>query len=154
MPARELRSIVGSNGMNSRSSGSNDSKPGSDLSHHWLLLVATGPVKESLLILFSSVFSALCLVDRVRNSHSQMVRTRQPSFLSRRALRMSLATFASNFFFQKSDLVAGNRPAWHRWACQKQPCTKTTAQYFGKTRSGLPGNLGSCSRYLNPLELR
>ena len=47
----------------------------------------------------------------------------------------------------------GNLPSWQLlcW-CQKQPCTKITLWCFLNTKSGFPGSLLSCRRYLYPRE--
>ena len=73
-------------------------------------------------------------------AHSQTTFTRHPALLSATMFRLSLATFSSNLRAQKSGLVAGVVVKRHPLClCQKQPCTKITAPYPGKTRSGLPG---------------
>lgn len=46
--------------------------------------------------------------------------------------------------------MAGHRPALHRCACQKQPCTKMATLCFGKTMSGVPGRSMVCSLNRKP----
>lgn len=84
-------------------------------------------------------------------SHPQIVRHRHPAFRNATAFFLSLATFNSNLRIQNSTLLFGI-PAYRqpRCRCQKQPCTKTTVRYFGRTISGLPGNSLLCKRYRNP----
>ena len=61
----------------------------------------------------------------------------------------------SSFACQYSCLDVGLAAALHRscW-CQKQPCTKITVRYLGKTMSGLPGRSLRCSLKRNPAPCR
>jgi hypothetical protein len=86
-----------------------------------------------------------------RTSHSQTTAVRQPASCSLVRLCASRATLPSNLADQKAALVAGVVVKRHStWRCQKHPCTRTAARYFGNTRSGLPGKSATCSRNLNP----
>ena len=51
---------------------------------------------------------------------------------------------------QNSFRVCGHLNIWHSCACQKQPCTKIAARYFGNTRSGRPGKSLEYSRKRRP----
>lgn len=84
-------------------------------------------------------------------SHPQIVRHRHPAFRRAATFFLSLVTFNSNLRIQNSTLLFGI-PAYRqpRCRCQKQPCTKTTVRYFGRTISGFPGNSLPCKRYRNP----
>lgn len=84
------------------------------------------------------------------NAHSHTVRTRHPSASSRSMSLLSRALLAANFSAQNSLRVDGIVEYLHPWTCQKQPCTKSTAWNRGKTRSGEPGSLRSCTRYRRP----
>lgn len=55
------------------------------------------------------------------NSHSQIIRTFQPSFSSPTSAAASRSLFRAIFADQKSDLVFGRVPFLHSWPCQKQP---------------------------------
>lgn len=84
-------------------------------------------------------------------SHPQIVRHRHPAFRRAATFLLSLATFNSNLRIQNSTLLFGIPAYRHPWCrCQKQPCTKTTVRYFGRTISGFPGNSLQCKRYRNP----
>ena len=87
-------------------------------------------------------------------AHSQIVATRQP-FPSKaeRCLR-SRSLFKVIFSLQNSRLVPGHLKRWQSWPCQKQPCTKITALYFGNTRSGLPGRSLQYRRNRKPRRCR
>ena len=63
--------------------------------------------------------------------------------------------FPDIFSLQNSVLVAGNVDFLQfSCPCQKQPFTKITALYLGKTMSGLPGKFFTFFLNLNPLENR
>ena len=87
----------------------------------------------------------------LRTPHSQTVSTLQPSSASSATCRRSRARLPRNFFSQKARRVLGITASRHPecW-CQKQPCTKMTAEYFGRTISGRPGRSLRCRRYLSP----
>lgn len=84
-------------------------------------------------------------------AHSHSIATRQPARRSATRTALSRSTLAENLVRQNSGRVAGfvvkRQPVCR---CQKQPCTKTTAPYFGSTRSGRPGMFFACSRYRKP----
>jgi hypothetical protein len=86
-----------------------------------------------------------------RSAHSQIVATRHPRSASRSRTRSSRFRFASSLAIQNCWRVAGvvakRQPSW---LCQKHPCTNMAARCFARTRSGRPGILLSCRRYLNP----
>ena len=83
--------------------------------------------------------------------HSQTTRHSQPSSLSRVICLWSRAWFRFRFSIQNAVFDLGSRvPTGQLWPCQKHPLTKTTFFRLGNTRSGRPGSLASCSRYLNP----
>ena len=85
-----------------------------------------------------------------RNAHSQTIATRHPSSSSFCRLFRSRTALPSSFVFQYCacdvGVVAKRQPGC---LCQKQPCTKHTAWYFRKTKSGVPGRPLSCNRYRN-----
>jgi hypothetical protein len=54
-------------------------------------------------------------------------------------LALSLATFSSNFFFQKAVFVLGKLVEHFGHLCQKHPFTKIAIRLPGKQMSGLPG---------------
>lgn len=84
-------------------------------------------------------------------AHSHTTATRQPSSLRFASFRRSRATFSLNFCCQNLRLDEGVAASLQpECRCQKQPCTKTTARYIGKTKSGFPGKLFTFNRYLNP----
>ena len=83
--------------------------------------------------------------------HSQIVRTAQPAFRSALSFRRSRATLSLNFFVQNSTRVLGVVAfAQLLCRCQKQPLTKTTVRYFGRTMSGVPGRSLRCKRKRRP----
>lgn len=87
----------------------------------------------------------------VESSHSQATITAQPLSSKLVATRVSRATFLPNFSIQKGVLLFGVVAMEHPTClCQKQPCTKTTVLYFGKTKSGLPGKPAPWRRYRSP----
>jgi hypothetical protein len=60
--------------------------------------------------------------------------------------------FPSILAFQYLTLLVGRwLPCLHRCPCQKQPCTKITAAYFGNTISGHPGKSLRCKRKRKPI---
>lgn len=75
-----------------------------------------------------------------RKSCSQIRITRHPSFLKWLLARRSRARFLEILVSQKSRLVVGS-VKWREHPCQKHPSMKTATRYFGKTMSGLPGNV-------------
>lgn len=89
-----------------------------------------------------------------RNSHSQTVRTRQPSFVSCCFTLLSRSLLPSSFCFQNCWLLPGHLKYLQSWQCQKQPCTKTTVWRDGNMRSGLPGRPPPPSRYRKPRECK
>lgn len=85
------------------------------------------------------------------NSHSQTTRTRQPIRVSFSETSASLSTFLANFLSQNSLFVCGIEAFLQPGCrCQKQPCTKITVPYLGKTMSGVPGRSLRCSRKRKP----
>jgi len=103
--------------------------------------------RQSARIILSNVRSRFC---GVASWHSQILKTRHPAARSARVLRVSRFLLLSNLAFQNSLRVPGMRPFWQPCACQKQPCTKTTEPYFGRTKSGRPGRSRRCRRKRNP----
>jgi hypothetical protein len=86
--------------------------------------------------------------------HSHAIKTCQPSRLSWRIFFRSRCLFLSNFGLQKSSRDFGKRASLQRgseWRCQKQPCINITFFKLGNTKSGMPGRLRRCNRYLNPM---
>lgn len=87
----------------------------------------------------------------LRVSHSQITSTRQPIERSDSATRRSRSMLDENLLCQNVGRVAGvvanRQPAWR---CQKQPCTNTKVFRAGKTMSGRPGSLRSCTRNRRP----
>ena len=86
-----------------------------------------------------------------RRVHSQTIAKRHPNDKRASPTILSRSMLAANLVCQYSGCVAGV-VAYRQslWRCQKQPCTKTTAQYFGKTRSGQPLISFACTRYRSP----
>ena len=83
--------------------------------------------------------------------HSQIVCTCQPVDFSCLPTRRSLNLLVSIFFVQKGTLLFDvARPALQECPCQKQPCTITILRRPGKTMSGRPGKVFTCSRYRKP----
>lgn len=83
--------------------------------------------------------------------HSQIVCTFQPSDFNCLSTRRSLNLFESIFFVQKDTLLFDvARPALQECPCQKQPCTITILRLLGKTMSGRPGKVFTCSRNRKP----
>ena len=90
-----------------------------------------------------------------RVEHSHTMATRQPRVSRSAPLSRSRTMLAPNFASQNSARVAGVVAKRHPGCrCQKQPWTKQTARYPGKTRSGFPGRLAPCRRYLKPRACR
>jgi len=88
-------------------------------------------------------------------SHSHTTSTFHPSFSRRSIFCWSLSIFFKILFFQKFVFDFGILNAGQSvWPCQKQPWTKITVLYFGRTISGVPGYRRSLIRYLNPFEKR
>jgi hypothetical protein len=85
-----------------------------------------------------------------RTEHSQTVMTRQPVDVSLTRFFSSFIRFVWIFRRQNAALVLGHWNKGHSCPCQRQPCTKMTARYFGNTRSGHPGKARRWSRYRNP----
>ena len=85
-----------------------------------------------------------------RSAYSHMIRTRQPVSKSSVADFLSLISLSLSFCRHKSFRVSGSFERAHLWRCQKVPWTNTTVRDCGKTRSGRPGRVLSCSRYLSP----
>src|SRR6266700_7307500 len=75
----------------------------------------------------------------LRSVHSHTVKTRHPAAFNFTRFSASFLAFLVIFSFQNAALVFGHRNDSHSCLCHKQPCTKITARYFGKTRSGHPG---------------
>ena len=71
---------------------------------------------------------------------------------SRRSLQFfrSLSTFPRIFFVQYSVFDAGQTNLGQSCLCQKQPLTKMTVRYFGRTMSGFPGSFATFFRYRKP----
>lgn len=87
--------------------------------------------------------------------HSQISNTRHPAAYSCIFTWISRCLLTANFFIQNSGLVFGVVAYLHpSWRCQKQPWTKMHNLYLGKTRSGLPGRIVTCNRYLKPCAYR
>lgn len=93
-------------------------------------------------------------VEALDSWHSQTRSTRQPARRRARWLRWSRAWFVAIFEAQNVLFVPGIRPFWQRCPCQKQPSTKTTVAYLGRTRSGRPGRFPACKRNLIPRPCR
>ena len=87
-------------------------------------------------------------------AHSHIVQILHPALT--RLARTARSRFRFSFIlsFQNFFRVVGHLNRWQPWPCQKHPFTKTTARYFGRKRSGLPGSLFSCNRYRYPLANR
>ena len=87
----------------------------------------------------------------LRNSHSHTVITVHPRASRCAVVTSSQCRFLAIFSSQNSTfdfgLVAYRHPLC---PCQKHPFTIIATPYFGRTISGLPGSLRSCSRNLNP----
>lgn len=84
-------------------------------------------------------------------AHSQTVRILHPREKISSCCSRSRCRFPDIFFFQNLALLDGHLKSGQSCPCQKHPCTRMTARYFGKTRSGLPGSFLSWSRYRYPL---
>lgn len=84
-------------------------------------------------------------------AHSHIVQILHPALIRPARTARSRLRFPFILSFQNVFRVAGHLNRRHPWPCQKHPCTKTTARYFGRTRSGLPGSFFTCSRYRYPL---
>lgn len=105
-------------------------------------------------IRFISAISVSSLFAGLR-SHSHTVITSHPFSSSDMIAFRSLLLFLFILAIHHSVLVLGMMKYWQlSCPCQKHPCMKTTFLYFGKTRSGLPGSLLSCSLYLKLLAKR
>src|SRR6185312_3908590 len=86
------------------------------------------------------------------NLHSKIVITFQLSLFNNFIFCISRNLFLSNFLNYHSVLVFGiTKYLQFLCPCQKQPLTKITVLYLGKTISGLPGRLLSWSLYRYPL---
>lgn len=87
-----------------------------------------------------------------RSTHSHTTKTRQPAACRATLSRRSRRTLASNLSCQNSRRVVGVlaylQPGCR---CQKQPCTKIAAPYFGRIRSGRPGRFRGCRRKRKPI---
>ena len=105
-----------------------------------------------------SAHKAMSAVDSRRAGpmtlHSQTVSTRQPASTSACSFAASRARLPAILATQNSVRVAGRWPRGQSCPCQKQPCTKMTARYFGNTRSGRPGSPFLYSRNRNPAACR
>jgi hypothetical protein len=84
--------------------------------------------------------------------HSQTTWTCQPRDRNSRLIRLSRATFLSNFGIQYPKLPFGRRKSGHggAWRCQKHPLTKNTPREAGTTMSGVPGSRRTWRRYFIP----
>lgn len=84
-------------------------------------------------------------------SHSHTSRTFHPIACSSPLCLASRSWFRSLLSVQKTVFDLGSRvPTGQECPCQKHPLTKMTFFLPENTRSGLPGNRLSCSRYLKP----
>ena len=87
--------------------------------------------------------------------HSQTMSTRQPWRRRRRRCFRSFVTFRANFSAQNLRWVLWVDAILHPLCrCQKQPWTRTTALYLGRTMSGLPGREDTLSRKRYPAQCR
>ncbi len=90
-------------------------------------------------------------VDRLFSSHSQTTNTLHPSEMRVDMFFASRVLFFSILSPQNTAFVLGSTKNEHpSCPCQKQPLTKTTLLYLGKTMSGLPGRRLSLVRYRSP----
>ncbi len=105
-----------------------------------------------------SFFSSAASVDSRRegfNLHSHMVMIFHPSFFNALTALASLALLVLILFSHHSVLVLGTtKYRQFLCPCQKQPWIKMTVLYLGKTRSGFPGSVASCSLYRKPCACR
>src|SRR5581483_3586393 len=69
-----------------------------------------------------------------RIAHSQIIKVRHPACSSFVKFFSSFAQLRVIFFRHNSELALGHLNSSHSCLCQKQPCTKMTALYFGNTR--------------------
>lgn len=84
------------------------------------------------------------------SAHSHIVTIRHPDADSLFWVSQSRSVLRVIFSRQKLDRVLGHLNRWQPCPCQKQPCTRTTARYFGRTISGFPGNRLSFTRNRKP----
>src|SRR5205085_11974828 len=99
--------------------------------------------KSNFLRSFESVLS----IFKDFKSHSQRLIIFQPSLFKAFATFLSLLMLEFILFSHQSVLVLGTTKYLQpSCPCQKQPCTKITVLYFGKTISGFPGKSFTCSR--------
>lgn len=98
-----------------------------------------------------SVFWSLGLF----NSHSQITITFQPNTWSFISASLSRSQVALIFCSHHSERVLGStKQRQPLCPCQKQPFTKITVLYLGRTMSGFPGRVFTFRRYRNPLANR
>lgn len=88
------------------------------------------------------------------NSHSHIVITFHPMLDNSLWLLLSRSTFLKIFGCQYSRFVDGHTNLGQSCLCQKQPLTKITVLYLGRTMSGHPGSFFTFLRYRNPFEKR
>src|SRR5687767_14488378 len=98
-----------------------------------------------------SFLGLACSFSRTRvksdSSHSQTITDFHPSLRSARRCTLSRAALPVSFSSQNSRRFVGVVQFLHPlWRCQKQPWTKITVLYFGRTISGLPGRFLTCRR--------
>ncbi len=86
-------------------------------------------------------------------SHSHIVLTRHPRFLSLSVFSWSLSTLPDNFFSQYLvfDLGLWALTQFGCW-CQKHPLTNSASLNRGKTISGIPGRSRRCNLNRHPSE--
>ena len=98
-----------------------------------------------------SISSSMVTSKFFLTSHSLPYRKNlHPASISFSLCKVSFCTFLSNFFCQNSTQLLGIYSSLHPIClCQKQPFTKTTALYFGKTISGFPCNFLTFILYRN-----
>lgn len=107
---------------------------------------------QRILISSSSLLSIFVLLSILLISHCHIIITFQPSFTSKSEFLASRDLLFDIFSFQKSVFEDGNFPFLQLCPCQKHPFTNIIILYLGKTISGLPGNVLTLIRYLNPFE--
>ena len=88
------------------------------------------------------------------SSHSHTVSTVQPSCCSSAKFLLSLSTFPMILGRQYSSFVLGHTNRGQSCLCQKQPFTKITVLYLGRTISGHPGSVLTFFLYRTPFENR
>lgn len=108
----------------------------------WLQIYNCYQIGSKLFFTLFAIFNKAISTFAGFRLHSQMVIIFQPSFFNAFKALVSLAMLPFILLSHQSVLVLGTTKYLQSLCpCQKQPLTKITVLYFGKTISGLPGRL-------------